>query len=270
MDAFYVPNSIVFFYSPKIYCRSPGMSRIMAEGAWLGPHGTMPEELRIVLSGNLSSKWSNLSLDLGRTDAVTQCRGTPTNVLSHCRRLAPCALVVDEEFIQRVDPEEFYNAVEFGQSVRVLVELETLSPLAAEHLLRIGCSGYLSRSATPAQACSALCAIVSGELWATRMTVSEVLRSVLRESRHHLTFRESEIIDLVREGLKNDDIAERLFISPQTVRWHLRCLYNKLGIRDHKRATLRAQVLGETSGSVLRPLGHYQASDRPKSGAASG
>ena len=47
-----------------------------------------------------------------------------------------------------------------------------------------------------------------------------------------LSKRESEIIVLVAEGLKNKEIAERLFISPATVRHHLSAIFAKLEIAD--------------------------------------
>ncbi len=47
-----------------------------------------------------------------------------------------------------------------------------------------------------------------------------------------LTKREREIILLVAEGLKNKEIAERLFISSATVRHHLSAIFAKLEVAD--------------------------------------
>jgi DNA-binding NarL/FixJ family response regulator len=47
-----------------------------------------------------------------------------------------------------------------------------------------------------------------------------------------LTKREHEIIGLLAEGLKNKEIAERLFISPATVRHHLTTIFAKLEVTD--------------------------------------
>jgi len=47
-----------------------------------------------------------------------------------------------------------------------------------------------------------------------------------------LTNREREIISLVSQGLKNQQIADRLFISEGTVRNHLTAIYEKLGVTD--------------------------------------
>jgi ATP/maltotriose-dependent transcriptional regulator MalT len=76
---------------------------------------------------------------------------------------------------------------------------------------------------------------------ASRKTVSTVLQSLLFASKHRLTFRETEILGLVANGLKNREIAKRLLISPETVRWHLRTLYNKLGTHDRMRAVIKVR-----------------------------
>jgi DNA-binding NarL/FixJ family response regulator len=47
-----------------------------------------------------------------------------------------------------------------------------------------------------------------------------------------LTDRERQVIALIAEGLKNKQIAERLFISPTTVTHHLSSIYSKLGVSD--------------------------------------
>src|SRR5581483_609950 len=155
----------------------------------------------------------------------------------------------DDAFIGDVDLEEFYKTVDFGSSIRVLVEL-THSPLIeGEYLIRIGCAGYLSRDATREEASEAVAAVLAGQLWASWEVVSRVLLNLLRESRHRLTFRESEILALVSEGLKNGEIARRLFIAPETVRWHLRSLYKKLGTHDRFHAVSRAPLDHEVASS---------------------
>lgn len=49
---------------------------------------------------------------------------------------------------------------------------------------------------------------------------------------------------LVAEGLRNAEIAERLFLSPHTVKDHASALYRKLGVRNRAEAVQRAERLG--------------------------
>jgi DNA-binding NarL/FixJ family response regulator len=55
-----------------------------------------------------------------------------------------------------------------------------------------------------------------------------------------LSAREREVYDLLCEGLANGDIARRLFISPATVKVHVRHIYDKLGIRSRTALALNA------------------------------
>ncbi len=60
----------------------------------------------------------------------------------------------------------------------------------------------------------------------------ERARSRRAESRDELTAQELEIAHLAREGLSNPEIGARLFLSARTVEWHMKKVFNKLGIRS--------------------------------------
>jgi two-component system response regulator DesR len=59
-----------------------------------------------------------------------------------------------------------------------------------------------------------------------------------------LSRREREIVELVAEGETNREIAERLFLSPYTVKQHTTAVYRKLGVRNRTEAAQRARRLG--------------------------
>jgi DNA-binding CsgD family transcriptional regulator len=59
-------------------------------------------------------------------------------------------------------------------------------------------------------------------------------RKRMTETAGEFTAQESQIVRLVREGLSNPEIGERLFISPRTVEWHLRKIFTKLGITSRR------------------------------------
>lgn len=198
----------------------------------------MPETLTILLGDGLSPMWVNGDLAFTDDTSVTRCFGSPGEILAQSKRLSPCVLVVDQLFVERLNFEEFHNIGDLGLSVRVVVELARNGLDQAEHLIRIGCAGYLVKGTTAAEAIRAIRAVAAGQMWASRKVISSVLLKLLRESRHRLTMRESEIFGLLSNGLSNSQIAKRLSISPQTVRWHLRSLYSKLGTHDRVGAVM--------------------------------
>jgi DNA-binding NarL/FixJ family response regulator len=59
-----------------------------------------------------------------------------------------------------------------------------------------------------------------------------------------LTRREAEVLALVAEGLRNPDIAERLYLTPKTVSHHLTAIFAKLGVTSRMEATRVATKLG--------------------------
>lgn len=58
-----------------------------------------------------------------------------------------------------------------------------------------------------------------------------------------LTKRERQILDTIVTGQTNKEIAEKLFISDQTVKWHLHQLYQKLGVKNRTSAIAKARAL---------------------------
>jgi NarL family two-component system response regulator LiaR len=82
-------------------------------------------------------------------------------------------------------------------------------------------------------------AIGDGDLWYPRAVLSALVRrSILNRSvsQKRLTSREMEILRLLGMETKNQTIADQLFISRETVRWHLRALYSKIGVNNRSEA----------------------------------
>ncbi len=59
-----------------------------------------------------------------------------------------------------------------------------------------------------------------------------------------LSAREIEILRLLAEGLSNQDLADRLFVSLSTVKWHTSNVYGKLGVKSRISAVSKARALG--------------------------
>jgi DNA-binding NarL/FixJ family response regulator len=74
------------------------------------------------------------------------------------------------------------------------------------------------------------------------LATGETVRKRTEKTRDALTAQEAQIAQLARDGLSNLEIGTRLYISPRTVQYHLRKVFNKLDISsrhqlDHALAT---------------------------------
>jgi DNA-binding NarL/FixJ family response regulator len=65
----------------------------------------------------------------------------------------------------------------------------------------------------------------------------------------NLTSREADVLDLLRHGLTNAEIAARLYISPKTAEHHVGRVLAKLGVRSRAEAAAIAATLATTPGS---------------------
>jgi len=183
------------------------------------------------------------------------CPGAASEVLDYCRRLVPCVLIVDEPFLAQVDEVRFSELIEAGRSIKVLVQSQQEDSGAIARLLRLGCVGVLQPGLRVAMLRRAVRAVLEGELWVSRRALSRLVQELLRKESRRLTDREDEILRLVGKGYRNQEIAEHLFLSPQTVRWHLRSLYGKLGLHNRRRGELHALGQGECAPPARESTG---------------
>lgn len=141
--------------------------------------------------------------------------------------------------------------------VRVLMVtmLEDDSVFAA---LRAGARGYVVKGTEPAEVLRAIRAVADGEaifspsiaermlhFFAVQPAVPhETVQVSLDPALAALTEREREVLELIASGLTNSAIAERLVISPKTVRNYITEIFSKLQVADRAQAIIRARDAG--------------------------
>jgi len=141
------------------------------------------------------------------------------------------------ELDQLSDGERVHLRKQMAQFSNVLVVAiaDSIDDKICENLLRMGCVGSLRRREAPATILRALHAVIACELWFPRTMLSRVLKGFLvAQDPNRLTSREMEILGLIGDDLNNQQVADKLFISRETVRWHIKSLNAKLGIRTRR------------------------------------
>ena len=117
----------------------------------------------------------------------------------------------------------------------------------AYRALAEGAAGFLSKEASPSAVCDAVVAAHRGETVLSKEVqggIAEEIRMRAAAGAVTLTAREREVLSLIAEGLSAPDIAQRLHLSPATVKGHLGSLYEKLGVSERAAAVAEAMRRG--------------------------
>ena len=111
-----------------------------------------------------------------------------------------------------------------------------------EAAMRKGVRGYLSKSLDGAELVTALERVAAGD--EVVLPETEIGREVTASGRdwpgreHGLTARQAEVVSLITQGLSNTDIAERTYLSPNTVKSYIREAYRTMGVSSRTQAVL--------------------------------
>ncbi|MFI6493842.1 response regulator [Streptomyces sp. NPDC050564] len=155
------------------------------------------------------------------------------------------------------------------EATRLITESEDLAEVKVlilttfeddEHVaeaLRAGASGFLGKGARPEELLDAVRTVADGEALlspsATRALITRFLAQpdpcpvAVHERLESLTPRERDVTSLVALGLSNDEIAERLFVSPLTAKTHINRAMTKLAARDRAQLVVIAYQCGLVS-----------------------
>jgi DNA-binding NarL/FixJ family response regulator len=112
--------------------------------------------------------------------------------------------------------------------------------------LRAGASGYLLKDLDPAPLPGALRGVLAGEAAMPPGLVTRILQEFRGPSRpgllrrpaaaDKLSAREWEVMELLSQGHSTEEVANRLFVSPTTVRVHVSAVLRKLRVKDRESA----------------------------------
>jgi LuxR family maltose regulon positive regulatory protein len=144
------------------------------------------------------------------------------------------ALSLLEHAINLAEPEGFIRIfVDEGPPMARLLNKALTRAIAPDYTRRLIAAFPITE---PEQSASPQSAIRSQQ-----PVLSEVEGSAIIEP---LSERELEVLQLIAEGLTNREVAERLYLTPNTVKVHTRNIYGKLGVHNRTQAVTRARALG--------------------------
>ena len=140
-----------------------------------------------------------------------------------------------------------------GLAGRVLVLTTFDEDRIVYDAMKAGASGFLLKSAPPAQLIDAVRTVAAGDALLAPSVTRRLVEDFVRrpppgeerpEILASLTEREQEVLTLIARGLSNGEIAAKLFLSGATVKTHVNRILSKLDLRDRVQAVVAAYETG--------------------------
>lgn len=181
--------------------------------------------------------------------------GTGREAVERARRSPPDVMVMDIRMpgLTGIEALREIAADERLRAVRVVLLTTFETDEYVLEGLRAGAAGFLVKDSEPAELLRAIRLAAAGESLLSPTVARRVIASLQQRGpsrpRVHpqlasLTEREREVLGLIGEGLSNDEIAARLFVSPATARSHVGRALSKLGARDRAQLVVIAYQSG--------------------------
>jgi DNA-binding NarL/FixJ family response regulator len=160
--------------------------------------------------------------------------------------------------IEPMDPDQIRcisEAMEVQPGLKAIVVADTTDVEAIRAAFAVGVNIYCAKTAEQDDLASAIRQLFTRSIYisAADGPMLSYEPEVLESASHNLTRRELEILRLAAEGSSNSQLAQKLWVTEQTVKFHLSNIYRKLNVTNRTEASRWAHLNG-----VLAPQQHDQ------------
>ncbi len=182
-------------------------------------------------------------------DVVADCESREEG-LRLVQELQPDVVILDIRLRQDSGIEVARQIRRHHPGVRILIVSAYDYDQYVRALARVGVDGYISKENSQEELVQAVHEVMRGGAVLTPKVASKVMRAMSEHTPAQvqrvddLTVREIEVLELMREGMRNLAIAEMLAISPRTVESHVARIMSKLGATSRTEAIKTALEVG--------------------------
>ena len=155
-----------------------------------------------------------------------------------CRELNPDLIIMDISMAELNGVEAARQIKSEGLKTKIIaLSMHTESRYVIQ-MLKAGASGYMIKDCEFGELDTAIKAVINGQIYLDPRIAGSVILKCISEDESNanmdtvITPREQEIVQLLTEGKKTKEVAERLFISPKTVETHRRKIMAKLELKS--------------------------------------
>jgi DNA-binding NarL/FixJ family response regulator len=203
------------------------------------PH---PIRILIIDDRQLSREGVHKLLNAEPTLSVVGEASEPEEALALARQHQPDIILLELELREETNSLTFLPQLRASApSARIIIYTSVGDKETHQRAMRRGAVGLVLKQQSPKILLKAIHKVHAGEAWLDRVFVAGLLTTTRWPTQSlpnddvrfaTLTPREREVCLLLLTGMKNREIAERLFISEITVRNHLASTFGKLGVSD--------------------------------------
>jgi len=181
---------------------------------------------------------------------------SPGEALELVRELGPDILITEIAASDgRLDGLDLLEEVQQIDGVRSIVLSLHYEPRHIDAALAAGAVAYVIKTAHPDDLASAIRQAFDHSIYLSTSTVrTRSSHEVEVDDGPGLTRRELEILRLVAEGHSNAQLAHMLWVTEQTVKFHLSNVYRKLGVANRTEASRWAQLNGLLGAASAAPV----------------
>jgi len=164
-----------------------------------------------------------------------------TEALDSINKIKPDILLIDSS---EADDNSFTSFISsLPTDISVIVITNSIEAERHRKYLLLGINGIVCKEQSADVLIKAINTVYSGEMWFVRKLIDKTIKQLIGQKKttpgeiHSnncslLTTREREVLTLICQGMKNKVIADKLFISETTVRYHLTSIFEKLKVSN--------------------------------------
>lgn len=201
---------------------------------------TQQEKIRILLVDDHMVVRSGLSAVLGVCNDLELLgeAGDGEQAVRFCEKIKPDVILMDL-LMPKMDGVAATKTIkEKWPDIKVIVLTSFKEKEYVEGALKAGAAGYLLKNVSADELAAAVRRAMAGQPSLSPEAAQVLIQKVNEPAPpgHDMTDREREILALMVEGLSNGQIADRLFVSQSTVKFHVSNVLSKLGVASRTEA----------------------------------